>query len=160
MKSLYPTPKTFKQRYEEDQERIERLKGRLPKLPWLGIPLFGTIAFFLLAQFITILPGMWSREDMGLIFFSFAIWLVVGGLIIKWGLYTRRVIYAYGRSAIVFFFFYIIFAAGLFSAYATGSLPTFFGLSVAVSSAIVHFAVTLILSLCVFFIKFRQSPRV
>lgn len=159
MKSLYPTPKTFKQRHEEDLERIERLKGRLPKLPWVGIPVFGTIVFFLLAQFVVLLPEMWSKEDMGLIFFSFAIWLTIGGLFIKWMLYTRRVIYAYGRSFAIFFFCYALFAAILFSAYGTGMLPSLFGLSVVLTTALIHFSVTLVLCLGVFFVKFNQSSR-
>ncbi|UTX51046.1 hypothetical protein KI440_02455 [Candidatus Saccharibacteria bacterium TM7i] len=120
MSSLYPTPKTQQQRDEDDRLRQERLRQRLPKAPWLTVPLFGALVFWIAVRFIDIFPDMWSTAHIAFVFFSFALWLGVAGLVIWWAVYTHRMLYKYGASRLVFWVGYAVTLLILFGLHTTG----------------------------------------
>ncbi len=123
MSSLYPTPKTFDERAKENEERQRRHRGRLPKVPWLTIPIFGSFVAWLILHFIRIIPEMWNTEDMGPIFMSFTIWMGIFGLFIWWAMYTHKVVYAFGRSPGAFWLAYLGVLMTLLVIYTSGLMP-------------------------------------
>lgn len=101
-KQLYPTPKTQAERDAIDAARKTRQKRELPRMPWLLIPLIGGVVFWVTVQFTQIAPKMWETGSMAFIFFSFGLWLCVGGLVVAWAAYAHRALYAHGKSLHVF----------------------------------------------------------
>ena len=155
--SLYPTPKTSQQRLEDDARRQERFKRQLPKLPWLTVPLFGVVSTGLVIWFIDIVPGMWAAGNTAFIFFTFALWLFFGSLVLSWVLFTNKMLYAFARSARVFWFAYSIVLA-LSAAVYTG-VPAKVTTSNWLAALEVYGGALLVLCLIVFATARSASPH-
>ena len=103
-KSVYPTPKTSEQRLLEDRQRETRQKRQLPKVSWLTIPVYGVLVVWMLLLFIENIPGLWAAGNSAVIFFTFALWLFFGSLVLSWILYVNKVLYLHGWSRPFFWF--------------------------------------------------------
>lgn len=99
---LYPSPKTVDQQRADDEEREALYQRKLPKYPFLTIPFFGTFVFIGGLIFAQNILKMWMTGSIGVIFFSFALWLVLCGSFVAWVRYSNAVLYSLGRASTLF----------------------------------------------------------
>lgn len=114
MRPLYPTPKTQSERDAADAARKDRQRKRLPKVPWLIIPLTAGLVCWVLLEFMRITPGMWESGSQAFIFFTFAMWLGVCSLFFAWAVYAHRALYAHGKPLDIFWVGVAMIVASLF----------------------------------------------
>tara|TARA_Y100000114_G_C11749386_1_gene323412 strand:- start:1463 stop:2044 length:582 start_codon:yes stop_codon:yes gene_type:complete len=100
--ALYPSPKTADQQRAEDEEREVLHQRKLPKYPFLTIPFFGTFVFIGGLIFAQNILKMWMTGSIGVIFFSFALWLALCGSFVAWARYSNAVLYVLGRMSTLF----------------------------------------------------------
>lgn len=147
---LYPTPKTPEERRADDSDRRRRQAKQLPKLNWLVIPVFGSVALWCVLQFIRSIPDLWNTEDMGPIFFSFSLWLGIAGIAIWWAFDTNRRLYAHGKPRATFWVSYVIIAICTIALHVTQLLPPLFGVDGVTLIVLSHCALLFLITIPLF----------
>lgn len=103
---LYPDEKTYEQVQQDNVQRQEMYKARLPKYVQLKLSAFGALAVGATALFLQNLEKLWMTGSSGMIFLSFAVALVLFFGVYAWVVYTNRRFYVFGKSPQVFWISY------------------------------------------------------
>lgn len=98
---LYPEPKTYEQRKEDDKRRQEIYRSHLSKHPHFTIAVRGSVVFGLVMWFVQNLNAWWfsGGDDraaaMSNVFFSFFIGVLVMLLAVAWIKYVNKQLYGF-----------------------------------------------------------------
>lgn len=115
---LYPEPKTYNQRKQDDKLRQQAYRRHWPKRPYLNIAAYGSIVLGLVIWFMQNL-GAWvfGSSDKGItmatVFFSFALGLGLFFLIISWINYANKLFSYFGGRLQIFWIVYTLLVAAL-----------------------------------------------
>lgn len=104
---IYPTPKTYEQRQEQDRLRLEAYRHRLPRYPRLNIAILSSLVFGLSALFIRNFEQLWMSGQIWIIFLSFAGILLLFFLAMACIKYTSNIFYLFGGSMTEFGIIYV-----------------------------------------------------
>ncbi len=121
---LYPEPKTYEQRKEDDKLRLQSYRRHWPKYPYLNIAAYGSAVLGLIMLVIQNLYAWWFGSSdlaitMSVVFFSFTIWLIVAFLLIAWVSYVNKQ-FSYFGGIRVFWLVYSVLAAVLLAPWLSG----------------------------------------
>ncbi len=104
---LYPEAKTYEQLSKDKLRRAEMFKKRLPKHPGLNIAMYGSVVFLMIIFLLHNLESLWMSGNITVIFFSFAVWMILGYAVISWAKYTNELFYSAGGLVRKFWIIYI-----------------------------------------------------
>ncbi len=122
---LYPKPKTYEQRKQDDKRRQQSYRRQWPKRPRLNVAVYGSLVFGCFIWFIQNLSDSWlGNSDKGLImstvFFTFALAIVIMFLIIAWVNYVNKQFSYFGGMIQVFWLVYYILVAVILTLWLSG----------------------------------------
>ena len=122
---LYPDPKTYEQRQQDDDVRQQAYRRRLPKYPSLAIAMYGSIFLGLCVWFAQNLSSWWlgngdSGTTMAAVFFTFAMGLALAFMGIIWVNYVNKVLSYFDGAVRIFWLVQSISIAGLLSLWLSG----------------------------------------
>lgn len=131
--ALYPQPKTAEELRERQPSLIRHVRHEYARITLLGSLVFSATLLFSMN-----IPTLWQNGNIGLIFFSFALWLGIGTLAVIWIKQVNTIFYSYGRSTVLFWTFNgvldsLLAGVLLYSWQYVGSLPTFLLLGLGVA---------------------------
>ena len=115
---LYPEPKTYNQRKQDDKLRQQAYRRHWPKHPDLNIAAYGSALLGFLVWFLQNLSSWWfGSSDYGItmstVFFTFALGLAIAFLAITWVNYVNKLFTYFGGLVQIFWLAYTLFAAVL-----------------------------------------------
>lgn len=156
---LYPKAKTIDEMHRDDLKRQAMYGDRAPKRPYITIPLYGGAVVAIMTFFIQNVARMWAFGDLGSVFFSFGIWIIIVGLIVLWVRHVNKTFYRLATSARYFWIGFAIIACLLIAAMALMQYldisPVVISLSLGATSVILNSAYIFIL----FKLKSRRTSN-
>lgn len=122
---LYPEPKTYEQKKEDDKLRQQSYRRHWPKYPYLNIAVYGSAVLGLMIWFVQNLNTWWFSSSnkgivMSTVFISFAIFLVPAFLLITWIVYVNKQFSYFGGMVRLFWLVYDIILAVILSIWLSG----------------------------------------
>lgn len=143
---LYPEPKTYEQRREDDKRRQEIYRSHLSKHPHLTIALRGSIVFGLVMWFVQNLNAWWfsGGDDraaaMSNVFLSFLVGGMVMFLAVLWIKYVNKQLYGFQSVAEAqFWLVYSVLIAGLIALWSTRLLGDYTNIAWVPTLVALHF---------------------
>jgi len=146
---LYPNPKTYEQKKQDEKLLQKSYRHQWPKYPYLNISTYGSTIFGLIIWFSQNIKTWWfGNGDFGLVmstvFFSFAIWLIVAFSFIAWINYVNKQFSYFGGMTRLFWLIYIILIALLLTLWQSGWIWGYTNTLWVPVLAILHFIVMLL----------------
>ncbi len=143
---LYPKPKTYEQKKQDDKLLQQTYRRQWPKYPYLNIATYGSLVFGLIIWFTQNIKTWWfGNGDFGLVmstvFFSFAIWLILAVSFIVWINYVNKQFSYFGGMIRLFWLIYIILIALLLTLWQNGWIWEYTNILWVPALAILHFIV-------------------
>jgi hypothetical protein len=124
---LYPKPKTYEQRKQDNRLRQQSYRRKWPKYPYLNIATYGSTVLGLVIWVAQNLHAWWfGSSDYGItmstVFFSFAIGLGLAFLLIAWVNYVNKLFSYFGSMIRLFWLVYAVLVAVLLVLWLSGWL--------------------------------------
>lgn len=124
---LYPEPKTYEQRKQDDRLRQQSYRRQWPKYPYLNIATYGSAVLGLVIWVAQNLHVWWfGSSDYGItmstVFFSFAIGFGLAFLLIAWINYVNKLFSYFGSMIRVFWLVYAVFVTVLLVLWLSGGI--------------------------------------
>lgn len=144
---LYPKPKTYDQRKQDDQRRQALYRRYWPKYPYLNIAAYGSVILGLVIWFVQSLNAWWysGGEDRGItmsnIFFSFLLGLGLAFLIIAWVRYINKQFSHFGGSMRLFWLVYGSMSTVMLLLWLSGWLWEYTNIVWIVGLSVLHFTI-------------------
>ncbi|HSW77293.1 MAG TPA: hypothetical protein VLG36_00665 [Candidatus Chromulinivoraceae bacterium] len=143
---LYPKPKTYGQRAQDDKMRQQAYRRHWPRYPYLNIAAYGSALLGLVIWFAQNLNTWWFSaasygDVMSHVFFSFVVGLMLVFLIVFWVSYVNK-LFSYFRGAIqIFWFIYPLEVGTLLTLWLSGLMWDYMNISWIPVLAIFHFVI-------------------
>lgn len=102
LSELYPRVKTLEEIEQDDNERVERFKHRLPKHSALKAGVYAGIIYSLTVVFMQYVEAMWFSGGIALIFISFLLVIVLLGLGAWWVKFVQDTFYQFAKISAPF----------------------------------------------------------
>lgn len=122
---LYPEPKTYNQRKQDDKLRQQAYHRHWPKRPRLNIAAYGSVILGLSIWFAQNLSSWWfGSSDKGItmatVFFTFALGLGLAFLLITWVNYVNKLFSYFGGIVQIFWLVYAVLISVLLTLWLSG----------------------------------------
>lgn len=148
---LYPRPKTYEQKEQDNKSLRQAYRRQWPKYPYLNISAYGSAIFGLIIWFSQNIKTWWfGNGDFGLVmstvFFSFAIWFILAFSFIAWINYVNKQFSYFGGTIRLFWLIYIILIAILLTLWQSGWIWEYTNILWVPVLAILHFIAMLLIS--------------
>lgn len=127
LSDLYPAPKTYEQIKQGEALLQKSYRRRLPKRPHVTIAGYGAIVFAGIVVFAQNITNWWTPElgenkaiTVSLVFFSFALLIVLAALFVVWVNYTMKLFSHFEGATKPFWLIYGVSVAILLTVWLNG----------------------------------------
>lgn len=110
--TLYPTPKTYDDIQKATDERQKRFEQLRTHFPALKVSFFGTVLFTAIFYYLRDIQPIQIAISVPLRIVSYAVWVFIVLLAIKWLRYAGRVCYEYSGTFSIFVICYVLGMGG------------------------------------------------